>query len=144
MSNLNPENKCSQLYKNNAVDGLNGQWIERMFEMQQSLQSHLGQDLSKMSLQERTDLIMKNWSYLTAEYTEMLENLPFKSWKKYTDEQKQTFNNAEHQLETYYEFIDIFCFFCNIGILLGIDGKTFTNLYVTKNQENFDRQKRGY
>lgn len=115
-----------------------------MFEMQLSLQKRLGQDFSKMSLEQRTQLIKDNYVYMITEMTELIENLPFKHWKKYSPEQRQDFTSEEQKLETYYEFIDIMHFFMNVGLLLGIDGDTAWRLYATKNAENWARQDRGY
>jgi len=81
---------------------------------------------------------------MTLEFAELLERLPFKEWKTYPEERLLGFKDEEDMLETYYEYIDMFHFFMNIGLALGIDGETFEKLYVTKNQENFDRQARGY
>jgi dimeric dUTPase (all-alpha-NTP-PPase superfamily) len=144
MSEINPDNKCAQLW-NQEVPDLNGQQsLNKIFEMQNSLQLRLGQDFSKMTLQERTHLIMNNWNYLTGEYVELLERLPFKSWKSYSPEQKVDFQSEEEKLETWYEWCDCLHFFINIGLLLGIDGDTAWKLYAQKNKENFARQDRGY
>jgi dimeric dUTPase (all-alpha-NTP-PPase superfamily) len=78
------------------------------------------------------------------EMTELLDRLPWKEWKTYTEAQKAGFLSEEDKLETYYEYIDVFHFFMNVGLALGIDGDTFEKLYITKNKENFDRQARGY
>ena len=142
---LNPENKCAQLWNKEIPKLKDGeQTLNKMFEMQSSLQLRLGQDFSKMSLEQRTQLIKDNYVYMITEMTELIENLPFKHWKKYSEEQRQGFVTEEQKLETYYEFIDIMHFFINVGLLLGIDGDTAWKLYATKNAENFARQDRGY
>lgn len=142
---LNPENKCAQLWNKEIPTLQPGeQSLNKMFEMQLSLQKRLGQDFSKMSLEQRTQLIKDNYVYMITEMTELIENLPFKHWKKYSPEQRQDFTSEEQKLETYYEFIDIMHFFMNVGLLLGIDGDTAWRLYATKNAENWARQDRGY
>jgi dimeric dUTPase (all-alpha-NTP-PPase superfamily) len=142
---LNPENKCAQLWNKEIPKLQPGeQSLNKMFEMQLSLQKRLGQDFSKMSLEQRTQLIKDNYVYMITEMTELIENLPFKHWKKYNPEQRQDFTSEEQKLETYYEFIDIMHFFMNVGLLLGIDGDTAWRLYATKNAENWARQDRGY
>ena len=75
---------------------------------------------------------------------ELLERLPYKEWRAYSPEQLADYISEEHKLETFYEFVDVFHFFLNVGLLLGIDGPTFKRLYYTKNAENFERQNRGY
>jgi dimeric dUTPase (all-alpha-NTP-PPase superfamily) len=74
----------------------------------------------------------------------LIERVPFKTWKSYSPEQRVGFLSEEDKLETQFEYIDMFHFFMNIGLLIGIDGKTFAKLYYLKNKENFDRQNRGY
>ena len=52
--------------------------------------------------------------------------------------------SGEELLETKFEYVDMFHFFMNIGLLLGIDGNELAELYYLKNKENFARQERGY
>ena len=145
MSELNQENKCAQLYSAEiSPEALNQNPLKLIFEMQNALQLRLGQDFSKLPLNERCELIKDNWTYLTTEFTELIERLPFKHWKKYTDEQKADFISEEQKLETWYEWCDMLHFFVNIGLLLGIDHDAAFKLYYTKNKENFARQDRGY
>jgi dimeric dUTPase (all-alpha-NTP-PPase superfamily) len=142
---LNPENKCAQLWGKETPELKDGeQTLSKIFEMQKSLQLRLGQDFSTMSLEQRTQLIKDNYTYMITEMTELIENLPFKHWKKYTAEQKQDFTSEEHKLETWYEWCDVMHFFVNVGLLLGIDGDAAWKLYASKNAENFARQDRGY
>ena len=143
---LNPENKCAHLF--NDVPKLNDSIVD-MFELQRSLQDKLAKtgralDLDKATHKERVDDISVQWRNMTLEFAELLERLPFKEWKTYPEATLAGFKDDEDMLETYYEYIDMFHFFMNIGLALGIDGATFEKLYVTKNQENFDRQARGY
>lgn len=144
---LNPENKCSHLYKQD-VPKLENPVVD-MFNMQASLQRHLAEkgravDYDTASFKEKIDDISVQWRNMTLEFSELLERLPFKEWKTYPEDRLSGFKDEEDMLETYYEYIDIFHFFMNIGLALGIDGETFERLYTTKNAENFDRQKRGY
>ena len=134
------ENKCSHLYEQKSLK----EPLKEMMDMQMALQKRLGMDYSKMTFKERVGWIMNNWNYLTTEYVELLDRLPFKHWKKYTPEQVVGFLNEEQKMETYYEFIDMLHFFLNIALALGIDHDTLVSLYVTKNKENFARQDRGY
>lgn len=143
---LNPENKCSHLY-NQKIDKL--PTIEEMFEMQKSLQDHLAAkgralDYDAASFKERVDDISRQWRNINLEMAELLERLPFKEWKSYSADDIADFKDEEDRLETLYEYIDVFHFFMNVGLALGIDGATFRRLYATKNKENFDRQARGY
>lgn len=144
---LNPENKCSHLF-DESIPKLENPVVD-MFNMQASLQKHLAEkgralDYDTASFKERVDDISRQWRNMNLEMSELLERLPFKEWKTYPEETLNGFKDDEDMLETYYEYIDVFHFFMNVGLALGIDGDTFEKLYITKNQENFDRQKRGY
>lgn len=145
MSKINPENKCSHLFNQEC----HLPTIEEMFEMQKSLQDHLASfgkalDYDKATHKQKVDDISKQWRNMNLEMSELLERLPYKEWKTYPMENLMGFTSEEDKLETFYEYIDVFHFFMNVGLALGIDGETFRRLYATKNKENFDRQKRGY
>lgn len=144
---MNPENKCAHLYSQ-PVD-LSKITIEEMFAMQRSLQDHLAVkgkalDYGSADFKSRVDDVTRQWRNINLEMAELIERLPFKEWKTYTDEQKAGFISEEQRLEVLYEYIDVFHFFMNVGLALGVDGETFKRLYATKNKENFDRQARGY
>jgi hypothetical protein len=145
MLELNPENKCSHLLNEEAQLPS----IEEMFNMQLNLQKFLsarGKSIcyETASFKERVDAITTQWRNITLEFAELLERLPFKEWKNYSPEQLENFLNEEEKLEVLFEYIDMWHFFMNIGLLLKIDGETFKKLYYLKNKENFDRQNRGY
>lgn len=145
---INPENKCAHLY-NQPVD-LDKITIEEMFRLQLGLQKHVlrtkgrGMDYVDADFETRVADLTVQWRNMTTEFTELLERLPFKEWKNYTREQKSGFTSEEHRLEVLYEYIDMFHFFMNMGLALGVDGETFKKLYATKNRENIERQNRGY
>lgn len=144
---LNPENTCSHLFNDN-IKKLDNPIVD-MFNMQLSLQRHLAEkgralNYDTASHKEKVNDISNQWRNISLEFAELLDRLPFKEWKTYSPEQLAGFKDDADKLETYYEYIDMFHFFMNIGLALGIDGDTFEKLYVTKNQENFDRQARGY
>lgn len=144
-SEHNPENKCSHLFQDAKLENP----LHEMFEMQLSLQRKYfklgkGLDYDNATFKERVNEITVQWRNFTTEMTELLERLPFKEWKTYTPEQLAGYVDEEHRLETEFEYIDAFHFFMNIGLLLDITPERFISLYVAKNQENFDRQARGY
>lgn len=143
---INPENKCSHLF-DQLVKHLPD--IEGMFDMQKNLQDHLAEkgkalNYDTATYKEKVNDITTQWRNMNLEMAELIERLPFKEWKTYSEDDLNGFKNREDMLETYYEYIDVFHFFMNVGLALGIDGETFRRLYATKNKENFDRQKRGY
>lgn len=144
---VNPQNKCAQLW-NKDVEKLENP-LKQIFEMQLSLQKKLaesgrGVDYENADFMANVNDITVQWRNLTLEFAELLERLPFKSWKTYSEADKTGFVSEEQKLETWYEYADMAHFFINIGLALGIDGDTLERLYVSKNAENFDRQKRGY
>jgi dimeric dUTPase (all-alpha-NTP-PPase superfamily) len=144
---INPENKCAHLF-DPSLKKLENPVVD-MFEMQASLQRRLAStgralDYDNATHKEKVDDISKQWRNISLEFAELLERLPFKEWKTYSPEVLAGFKDDADKLETYYEYIDMFHFFMNIGLALGIDGETFEKLYISKNKENFDRQARGY
>ena len=146
MTKLNPDNVCSNL-ADAKVDKL--PTLEQMFKLQHQLQQFLADqgkalDLNESTFEQRVIECLKQSTYINMEIAEILERLPFKRWKSYTDEEKRGFTSDEQQSEVYFELIDVFHFFMNMCILLGLDAKTFRKYYYLKNKENFDRQKRGY
>lgn len=144
-TDLNPENKCAHLVNKEAKYPT----IEEMFTMQKKLQDFYATkskalDLNTATFKERVADISVHMINLSLEFAELLERLPHKKWKTYSEEQLAGFTSEEHKLETQFEYIDMFHFFLNIGLSLGIDGETFSKLYYLKNKENFERQNRGY
>lgn len=144
---LNPENKCSHLYSQ-EVD-LNAVTIDEMFRLQKHLQDNLAfkgraLDYDEATFAQRVRDVTTQWRNMNLEMAELLERLPYKEWKTYSDEAKAGFTSEEQRLEVLYEYIDVFHFFMNIGLALGITGEEFKKLYATKNKENLDRQARGY
>ena len=123
--------------------------LVQIFKMQEQLQDFLAKkgraiDYRSASFKDRVDDITIQWRNMNTEMTELLDRLPWKEWKTYSDEQLTDFIDDEHMLEVYYEYVDVFHFFVNVGLALGIDGEILEKLYYTKNKENFDRQDRGY
>lgn len=142
---LNPENTCAHLV-NEEVAVLPS--IEEMFEMQLKLQNFLAArgksiDYVNASFKTRVDQLTIQKRNFDTEFVELLDRLPWKEWKTYTPEQLEDLT-GDPLIETQMEFVDMFHFFMNIGLLLKIDGKTLQKLYYLKNKENFDRQIRGY
>lgn len=137
---LNQQNSCSSLFQKKSLS----EPLREMLKMQDSLQKRLGIDFDTMSFMEKVNFIKVNWAFLTSEYVELLERLPYKNWKTYSEESKAGWISEEQKMETYYEFVDMLHFFLNFALALGLDHDTIVSLYVTKNEENFKRQERGY
>jgi dimeric dUTPase (all-alpha-NTP-PPase superfamily) len=142
---LNPENKCAQLMEQESKELT----LKEMFEMQLSLQCNMfargkGIDYVNGSFKEKVNDITIQFRNLNTEFVELLERLPWKEWKTYSPEQLSGWTSKEQELETKFEFVDMFHFFMNIGLLIGITPEEMTKMYYLKNKENFDRQERGY
>lgn len=143
---MNPENKCAFLYSQNLDTNIS---IDEMIEIQKKLQKFLSEkdkalNYDTASFKDRIDNLTVQWRNMSLEFAELLERLPFKEWRSYDAEALKDFVSEEQRLETFYELIDIFHFFLNMCLCLKIDGPTFRRLFVTKNKENIERQKRGY
>ena len=143
---MNGENKCANLFNQDVDTNIS---VKQMLDMQLALQKNLAArgraiDYSTADFKTRVDNLSSQWRNITTEFSELLERLPFKEWKTYSQEELSGFTSLEQKLETQYELIDIFHFFLNMCLAMEIDGETFVKLYATKNKENFDRQKRGY
>ena len=143
---LNGENTCAHL-----VEGKNiaPPTLREMFEMQLSLQRNMfargkGIDYENASFKDRVDQLTIQKRNLDTEFVELLERLPWKEWKTYPQESLAGFLSKEQELETKFEFVDMFHFFMNIGLLIGITPEELSTMYYLKNEENFERQKRGY
>jgi hypothetical protein len=103
-----------------------------------------GIDYDNASFKEKINEIKSQKINFDSEFNELLDTLPWKPWRSYTEDQLKGFASPEVKLEAQYEIIDGFHFFMNMCLLMDIDGDTFEKLYMTKNKENFDRQERGY
>lgn len=130
------------------VPKLNNPLVD-IFNIQLKLQKQMAEkgravDYETASFLDCVQDITIQWRNLNMEMGELLERLPWKEWKSYTPEQLAGIMTDEELLEVFYEYSDVFHFFINIGLALGIDGELLEKLYVSKHQENIDRQNRGY
>jgi len=141
MSEINPDNKCSHLYKQ-FPEVKNP--LKTIFELQEKLQNQFGHDFNKMNYKERIEYIGKSWRNLCIEFGELMQRLPYKEWKKYKDQQISWPPEKEELKEIQFEWIDASHFLINICLALGIRWEEFRDIYLSKNKENFERQKRGY
>jgi hypothetical protein len=71
----------------------------------------------------------------------------WKNWKTAFAEaqQKKLSDLSEGELlELQFEVVDMFQFWFNMALAVGVDAERFYNLYQAKVRENYDRIKRGY
>ena len=73
---------------------------------------------------------------VSANVGQLINSLPFKVWKNYGPEDVLSKEDAEGSI------LWIMKAFVKLGKYINIDHKLFYSLYVTKNQENYDRQNR--
>ena len=74
-------------------------------------------------------------------------NAIWKYWKKdFNNYSNIKFSDLSEndQLEAKFEIIDMLHFFMNYAISIGMTPQEMYNMYMSKNAENRDRQKRGY
>ncbi len=101
------------------------------------------------------DFIMMQKQCIDDEIQELLQaiggseigNASWKYWKtshKIAKEKKFSELSEDEKKEAHMEVIDIWHFFMNIMLILGIDSKMMTNYYFSKNEENGRRQNEGY
>jgi hypothetical protein len=137
---LHPENKCANLLKDfSTIENP----LKEIFERQEQFQISLGRHVSE-NPEDAIASLKENWLYLTLEFAELMDRLPYKHWKKYTNEDYDKAASKENLLECQFELIDMSHFFINMCLAMGINWELFRDLYLSKNKENFDRQKKGY
>lgn len=108
--------------------------LDKQLEFQEKVKS-----FDELSVKERVDLIHTHSYFVNEEMVEMLRELPFhKPWKNYgelTDgEMNLMFQTARE------EWIDVFIFLVNVGLLLELDEKMIYDLYLEKLGLNHKRQ----
>lgn len=152
----NSDNKCADLevtdFYSESRDTLG-----LIYNKQKELQESLGFDFSDWNLKEISEFWMVNKHAMSDELNEMFDALggindgissaAWKYWKKDNSKAKDmkvSDLSKEDRLELFYEWIDGLHFYMNFAISIGITPKDIVNLYMAKNSENHDRQKRGY
>lgn len=117
--------------------------LTTMLETQRGLQEYLGYDFESMDMQERTAFIKEHSIHLNQEINEALYELPFfKPWKDYSN---MTSDEMAVALRKYKEeIVDSMHFFMNMMIAIDFQADEFFDMYMAKNKENIERQKRGY
>ena len=101
--------------------------------------SHDFGDNPSITSEERAKRLSYNILALHAELTETLEWLPWKNWKTYPAPFAHT-----DVVEAQYEAIDCLHFLINIMALLGMTPDMVYDGFMRKQQENRNRQERGY
>ena len=151
------QNKCSDL----EVENKTCMDLDRMFLMQKSLQQKFPETGKvgepTMTLTEIATQAQRNLHCFLDEAMEYMDaiggindgvgNGAWKYWKKDNREAscKTLADLSDGDLkELQMEVVDMFHFFMNFALLVGMSGSDLFNMYIAKNRENFDRQSRGY
>lgn len=154
----------------NAAEALrcNGeQYLDTMMAMQRSLQVKLAKEKPEMNINpneiktagQAVDWMRTQWDSMSDEFRELLtsfggmsngENNATSVWKAWRSKNLEMRNTAlddlspEDRKEIFFEIIDLWHFFLNINIALGLTSEDIFEGYYIKNAENFARQDRGY
>lgn len=113
--------------------------LQQMLSMQAELQQKInGPDwaLNRQTDRERIANIQLNVFALIAELYEMMDEMTWKPWA--TAEPAINFHPARAEL------IDVWHFFMNLMLHLGIEGDDLYRMYCEKNKINHRRQDEGY
>lgn len=97
-------------------------------------------DFDAMDMEVRTRFVKENIIAMNCEMAELLEWLPWKHWKTYDVENIST----EELIEARYEVIDMLHFLFNLAFCVGLTPEMLYDGFMRKQQENRNRQKRGY
>lgn len=116
-----------------------------------------GYDFENMSLREVMNFWHMNNHALIDEIHEATDalggikdgsgNAIWKRWKKdYSSFENKKFSDLslEDQLECKFEIVDMLHFFMNYAASIGMTSQEMYNMYMSKNEENRNRQKKGY
>lgn len=150
----NSDNYCSNL----EVKDYQSKDFDFIFNMQKTLQEkNYKYDFNEMTLYEIAQFYFMNKHAIEDEMSEMFNalggikdgigNAVWKPWKAANAKTKlMTIKDlSENDLkELKMEIVDIFHFFMNFGISIGMTGSELYNMYIAKNKENWDRQNKRY
>lgn len=150
-----------------AIRSNGEQYIDVMMNMQRALQTKLATEKPEMNLNpgeldtagKVVDWMRTQKDCIDDEFRELLTSLggmsngekdasgAWKAWKSNNLEKRATKISdlsPEDQLEIKFELIDIWHFFLNMNVALGMTSEEIFELYYLKNAENFARQNNGY
>lgn len=157
----NTDNSCSSLEirdywseRTQVTEDTLGQIMEIQADTQQKV---YGYNFKDMTLRELMTFWHMNNHAMIDEIHEATDalggikdgdgNAIWKRWKKAHEtfsDKKFSDLSADDQLEAKFEIIDMLHFFLNYAISVGMTPQEMYNMYMSKNEENRERQKRGY
>tara|TARA_R110000782_G_scaffold30449_3_gene75850 strand:+ start:1082 stop:1576 length:495 start_codon:yes stop_codon:yes gene_type:complete len=162
----NTDNKCKDLevrdYYSEKLYDITENSLEDLYNLQQKTQ-HMyfekqgKKQFSEFSIGDVIDFLMVTNHAIIDELHEMVDavggiedgagNAAWKPWKSKNPEvrkQKLSDLTPGDQKELKMEFIDVMHFVFNAGLAIGVTPKEFYNYYLSKNEENWNRQENNY
>jgi len=162
----NTDNKCKDLkvkdyYSENGYED-KGNSLNDLYLLQENTQNMYFQKQGKkpfsdFNIGDLVDFLMVNNHAIIDELHEMVDavggiedgvgNAAWKPWKSKNPEIRKTKLSdltPGDLKELKMEFIDVMHFVFNAGLAIGVTPKEFYNYYLSKNEENWDRQKNNY
>ena len=117
--------------------------LQKVLDTQTELQNRLGNNIKKMTEQQKTAYVKNNVFFVTEELHEMTRELPYvKEWKDYSQLSGEVIARRKELAQE--EFIDVFTFLMNIALTLELTADEIYDLYFQKNKVNHERQDNGY
>lgn len=162
----NIDNKCKDLevrdYYSEKHYDITENSLEDLYNLQQKTQSMYFEKqgrkhFSEFNIGDVIDFLMVTNHAIIDELHEMVDavggiedgagNAAWKPWKSKNPEvrkQKLSDLTPGDQKELKMEFIDVMHFVFNAGLAIGVTPKEFYNYYLSKNEENWNRQENNY
>lgn len=162
----NTDNKCKDLnikdyYSEKGYD-VNGCSLRDLYRLQENTQNMYFEKQGKkpfkdFNIGDLIDFLMVNNHAIIDELHEMVDavggiedgvgNAAWKPWKSTNPKvrkQKLSDLTPGDLKELKMEWVDVMHFVFNAGLAIGVTSDEFYNYYLSKNEENWDRQKNNY
>ena len=153
----NIDNECKDLEVKDLYSKSKTHLADIMKHQKEMQESTYGFKFEEMTIREIMDFWLVNTHALNDEVHEMTDalggikdgsgNAVWKYWKKdYVKYSKLKISDLSEgdRKELYMEWVDILHFFMNYAASMGLDAETAYNYYMSKAEENKQRQKDGY
>lgn len=109
--------------------------LRDIFRMQKALNGRIGVHPEEMTEEEQQTWTLNYCRALSQELAELTDSVPWKWWAKY-----QTFDKQNARIEV----VDMIHFVVSLAQVLGLSAEDVYDLYLKKNEVNFQRQDSGY
>ena len=109
--------------------------LREIFRMQKALNERIGVRPDEMTEEEQQVWTLNYCRAASQELAELTDSVPWKWWAKY-----QTFDKQNARVEV----VDLIHFVVSLAQVLGLSADDVYQLYLKKNEVNFQRQDSGY